>query len=67
MAIAQAVEKLGAPAGSVLLVDDTEQNIAIGVGMGMATARIDSNPDTCETAADYCLRSVVDVRDVFAR
>lgn len=64
--VAGVLAGLGFPAGSVLLVDDTERNIAIGRGLGMQTARIDGRPDSCTTVADGCLRSVVELRTLLS-
>lgn len=65
--VARAVAGLGVPPESVLLVDDTERNIVIGLRLGMMTVRIDSRPDSCRTEADLCVRSAVDLRAVLAR
>lgn len=45
-----------------LLVDDREDNILMGSRLGMLTARVDPQPGSCVTAADFCIKSIRDLK-----
>jgi phosphoglycolate phosphatase-like HAD superfamily hydrolase len=61
------VRSLSLKPSVILLVDDSEDNIAMGNRLGMITARISPQPTKCHTAADYCFEHAADVLDLLVR
>jgi len=61
LALRRAARIMDRQPGSILLVDDNENNIAMGRRLGMITARVDSRPTDCDTQADYCVADIGDL------
>lgn len=57
LALSRVLAGLASP-DEVLMVDDSENNILLGKRLNMLTLRIDKDPRSCETAADFCLPRV---------